>query len=67
MYSAFGLVGAFVAANALSPLYGINFRLPLFAMGAGFGLCVLIGGLLIRLSERDGERAPRAEKAAVAE
>jgi len=67
VYSAFGLAGAFVAANALSPLYGINFRLPLFAMGAGFGLCVLVGGMLLRLSERDRGVASRAEKAAIAE
>lgn len=51
LYSAVGLASAFVAANVLSWLYGINFRLPLFAMAAGFGLCVLAGGTLIRVAE----------------
>jgi len=54
VYSAVGLASAFIAANALSVLYSLNFRLPLFAMAGGFGLCVLVGGALIRLSERDG-------------
>ena len=51
MYSMVGSVGAFVAANALPALYALNFRLPLFALGAGYGLCVVIGGLLVRRSE----------------
>lgn len=51
LYSAFGLLGAFVGANGLSLLYAWNFRLPLFAIGIGYGICVLIGGLLIRQSE----------------
>ncbi len=54
VYSAVGLASAFIAANALSFLYGLNFRLPLFVMAAGFGLCVLAGGALIRRSERRG-------------
>lgn len=57
VYSAVGLASAFVAANALSALYGLNYRLPLFVMAAGFGLCVLVGGTLIRLSERRGDVA----------
>ncbi len=52
MYSTVGLMGAFVGANALPQLYAINFRLPLFALGAGYGVCVLIGGLLVRRSDR---------------
>lgn len=52
MYSAIGLSSAFIASNALPPLYGLNFRLPLFIMAGGFGLCVLVGGTLVRLSER---------------
>ncbi len=52
LYSTAGLIGAFAGASGFSPLYEINFRLPLFAMGIAFGLCVLIGGSLIRLSER---------------
>jgi MFS family permease len=52
MYSAIGLASAFMASNILPPLYGLNFRLPLFIMAGGFGLCVLVGGTLVRLSER---------------
>jgi MFS family permease len=52
LYSAFGLIGAFVGANGFSLLYGWDFRYPLFALGLGYGLCVLIGGLLIRRAER---------------
>lgn len=59
MYSAIGLIGAFVGANGFSALYGENFRLPLFALGAAYGICVLIGGILIRISEARG-LVPRA-------
>jgi MFS family permease len=52
LYSAFGLIGSFVGANVFSVLYGWNFRSPLFALGIGYGLCVLIGGLLIRRAEK---------------
>ena len=52
LYSAFGLVGGFVGANGFSVLYGWNFRSPLFAIGIGYGVCVLIGGLLIRQAEK---------------
>jgi MFS family permease len=52
LYSAFGLLGAFVGANGLSVLYGWNFRFPLFALGIGYGTCVLIGALLIRRAEK---------------
>jgi MFS family permease len=51
LYSAIGMVGAFVAANTLSALYGINFRLPLFAMAVGFSVCLLAGGLMVRRAE----------------
>jgi DHA1 family multidrug resistance protein-like MFS transporter len=54
MYSTFGLMGAFAGANLLTPLYTLDFRLPLFVLGAGYGLCVLVGGLLIRRAERHG-------------
>jgi MFS family permease len=65
VYSAVGLASAFVAANVMSALYGLSFRLPLFTMAAGFGLCVIVGGTLIRISERRGlvsfpGRAPAA-------
>lgn len=52
LYSATGLIGAFVGANALEPLYSLNWRLPLPVAGIVFGLCVLAGGLLIRGHER---------------
>ncbi len=55
MYSTFGLFGAFVGASGLGPLYDINFRLPLFAIGIVFSLCILIGGTLIHLSEKKKE------------
>jgi MFS family permease len=51
LYSALGMVGAFVAANTLSALYGVNFRLPLFVMAAAFGVCVLVGGIMVRVAE----------------
>jgi MFS family permease len=51
VYNGIGMIGAFLAANTLSLLYGLNFRLPLFALAIGFGLCVVSGGTLIRLSE----------------
>jgi len=52
LYSAFGLAGAFAGANGSSVLYAWNFRYPLFALGIGYGMCVLIGGLLIRRAEK---------------
>jgi MFS family permease len=52
LFAAFGLFGAFVGSIGFGPLYELNFRYPLFAMGIGLGLCVLIGGLLIRMAER---------------
>jgi MFS family permease len=54
LYSAIGVASAFVSANVLTWLYGINFRLPLFVMAAGFGICVLAGGTMIRISEYRG-------------
>lgn len=51
LYSAAGLAGGFAGASGCSLLYGLNFRLPLFAVGIAFGICVLIGGILVRLSE----------------
>lgn len=54
MYSSFGLVAAFVGASGFSILYGMNFRLPLFAMATAVFLCTLIGGTMIRIAERRG-------------
>jgi hypothetical protein len=47
-------VGAFAGANLLTPIYALDYRLPLFVMGAGYGLCILVGGLLIRYAESHG-------------
>ena len=51
VYSSFGLAGAFVGANGFSVLYDLDYRLPLFSMGVAFAVCVLVGGLLVRISE----------------
>jgi len=51
MYATFGLVGAFFGANVFSPLYALNYRLPLFTMGTLFGLCVIVGVIMVRISE----------------
>ena len=52
LYATAGLIGAFAGASGFSPLYAINFRLPLFALGTAFGICVLIRGTIIRISEK---------------
>lgn len=54
LYATVGLMGAFAGANLLTPLYTLDFRLPLYALGAGYGLCILAGGWLIRRAERQG-------------
>lgn len=51
LYSAAGLLGGFAGASGCSFLYGLNFRLPLFAIGLIFGICVLVGGIIVRISE----------------
>ncbi|HYP20110.1 MAG TPA: MFS transporter, partial [Chloroflexia bacterium] len=51
VYSSIGLAGAFVGANGLTWLYEVDYRLPLFGLGAAFGICVLVGGFIVRLSE----------------
>jgi len=66
VYATVGLASAFIAANTLTTLYGINFRLPLFAMAGGFGLCVLVGGGCIRLAERRMPPAARSTDIAIA-
>jgi MFS family permease len=52
LYSACGLVGGFVGASCFNVLYAWNFRSPLFVIGLGYGLCVLIGGSMIYRWER---------------
>ena len=51
-------------SSGFSVLYGISFRYPLFAIGIGYGICVLIGGLLIRRAERKNRLlyTPRGEE-----
>ncbi len=67
MYTMVGVMGAFVGANALTLLYALNFRLPLFALGAAYGTCVVVGGLLVRRSEaRVMPVAPETARPAVA-
>ncbi len=61
LYSAAGLVGGFFGASGCSLLYGLNFRLPLFAIGAGFGICVLTGGILVRISESRNNVMPKVD------
>jgi len=51
LYSAAGIVGGFVGASGCTLLYGLNYRLPLFAIGVLFGMCVIVGGILIHISE----------------
>ena len=51
LYSAAGIIGAFVGATGCTFLYALNFRLPLFAIGVFFGICVIVGGILVHISE----------------
>ncbi len=51
LYSAAGIVGGFVGASGCTLLYGLNYRLPLFAIGVLFGMCVIVGGILVHISE----------------
>ena len=62
LYSAFGLAGGFAGASGSSLLYGLNFRLPLPAIGVVFGICVLVGGIMIRMSEARRKTPPGADK-----
>jgi MFS family permease len=54
MYTTVGLIGAFVGANIFSPLYGLNYRLPLFTLGIAYGTFILIGGTMIHIAEARG-------------
>ncbi|HKF36503.1 MAG TPA: MFS transporter [Ktedonobacteraceae bacterium] len=62
LYSAAGLIGGFVGASGCSFLYSLNFRLPLFAIGVAFGICVIAGGILIRISEARNPNLPGLDK-----
>jgi MFS family permease len=53
-YSSVGVAGAFVGANGFSLLYEVNYKLPLFGLGLAFGICVLVGALIVRMSEARG-------------
>lgn len=62
MYTTVGALGAFVGSIVFTPLYALNFRLPLFALGGAYGVCVIIGGLMVRRSEARGLVASSAEE-----
>jgi MFS family permease len=65
LYSAAGLAGGFAGASGCSFLYGLNFRIPLYTIGVVFGVCVLIGGIMIRISESRNNGRSRTESANV--
>jgi len=54
IFSSVGLFGAFVGANGFTLLYEMNYHWPLMAMGIVFGVCVLVGGMMVRASEARG-------------
>lgn len=54
LYSASGMMGGFVGSAASTTLYAINFRLPLPTIGVVFFVGILIGGILVRQSEKRG-------------
>lgn len=58
LFSGAGLMGGFVGASCFGVLYEWNFHTPLFVMGLGYGLCVLIGGIMIRIYERQHTPLP---------
>lgn len=60
VYSSIGLAGACVGANGFTWLYEVDFRLPLLGLGVACGVCVLVGGLLVRLGEARGMAVPEA-------
>lgn len=62
IYSASGLIGGFVGASGLSLLYSWNYRYPLLAICLGYGLCVCIGGTLIRRVEGKYRLLPAMSK-----
>ncbi len=62
MYTTIGALGAFAGSIVFTPLYALNFRLPLFALGGAYGVCVVIGGLMVRRSEARGLVASSAEE-----
>ncbi len=51
-YVAIGLIGAFAGATVFTPLYSIDYRLPLIGLAGGYAVCVSIGGFLMRIAER---------------
>ncbi len=51
LYSAAGIAGRLCRGDRCTILYALNFRLPLFAIGVLFGVCVIVGGILVHISE----------------
>jgi MFS family permease len=62
-YSTIGLIGSFLGASGFTALYNLNFRLPMITMGLGYGACLLIGVVLIRLNELRMQRKVNLTKA----
>lgn len=54
IYSATGMMGGFAGSAVSTMLYSINFRLPLPTIGVVFFVGILLGGLLVRKSEKRG-------------
>ena len=52
MYTTIGLASAFIGSIGLTFLYGVNFRLPLFTLAIVVSVCVLVGGTMVRISEK---------------
>jgi len=52
LFAGAGLMGGFVGASCFGFLYDWDFHSPLFAIGLGYGACILIGGTMIRFYER---------------
>lgn len=51
LYSAAGVIGGFVGSIGSTFLYALDYRLPLYAIGVVFGICVLVGGSMIHIAE----------------
>jgi MFS family permease len=62
MYSGFGMFGGFVGATGSSLLYAVNFRLPLLTIAVVFGIGIVIGGIMVRISEARGMTSWSSEK-----
>jgi MFS family permease len=48
VYAGMGMFGAFIGACAFTPLYALDYRLPLVVQGGCYGIAILIGTRFIR-------------------